>query len=69
MSDSRTSSGHSSVNRDRVAAGVVGSVDQDAAHAHLAHLGEGEFGLAVGHAVHHARLLFVGARDLLARFS
>jgi hypothetical protein len=29
-------------NRKRVAAMVVGAIDQDAAHAHVAHLGEGD---------------------------
>jgi hypothetical protein len=30
-----------SVDRDAVATAIVGAIDQDAAHAHVAHLGEG----------------------------
>jgi hypothetical protein len=33
-----------SADRDRVAAPVVRAVDQHTAHAHVAHLGEGDFG-------------------------
>jgi hypothetical protein len=44
MSDSRTSSGQwSAFKATLVAAMVVGTIDQDATHAHLAHLAEGDF--------------------------
>jgi hypothetical protein len=36
-------------NERRVAAAVVGAIDQQAAHAHVAHLGEGDFLGAVCH--------------------
>jgi hypothetical protein len=32
-----------SADRDRVAAAIIGALDQDAAHAHGAHFGEGDF--------------------------
>ena len=34
---------------DGVAAAVVGAIDHQAAHAHVAHLGEGDLLRAVGH--------------------
>jgi hypothetical protein len=36
--------------RDRVAAAVVGAIDQQAADAHVAHFAEGDLLRAVGHA-------------------
>jgi hypothetical protein len=40
---------------DAVPAGVVRPIDQDAAHAHLSHLAEGDFFGSVGHPVFSGR--------------
>jgi len=55
--------------RNRVAAMVVGAVDQDAAKAGLRISAKVIFGRAVGHAAHHVQRLFAGAREFTDAFS